>query len=225
MLKFGIGCEGVYRFSDALIEQAGRPLFHEFADAFEDNCTGILPCHGQHFFADDFRSQLRLVEMLVERLLDEIRLSFLYYENGPLCGAEPDDLPLDQGVCDVQYVQWNAAGAEAVGKPEQFQCPDDRVVHPALQDDSDILSVPVEELIQSVLLYEANSSRPASVDLVLLLHERERGQNDLIRSPVGVFQGFLSGERRSFVVLGNEVPVDVTRADAQLQHHRCIARL
>ena len=101
LLKFGIGCEGVYRFSDALIEQAGRPQFHEFADAFEDNCPGILPCHGQHFFADDFRSQFRLVEMLVERLLDEIRLSFLYHENGPLCGAEPDDLPLDKGVCDV----------------------------------------------------------------------------------------------------------------------------
>ena len=194
-------------------------------DAFEDDCTGVFTCHGQHFFADDLRSQVCLVEILVERLLDEIRLPLLDDEHRALVGAETSDLSPDQGIGDIKHIQRDAAGAKDVGKSKKLQRPDDEVVQPTLQNNADILPIAAEDLIQSVLLDETDRGRPASVDFVLLLHKRERWQDDLICGAVGSLQCFPNGERRSFVVLGDEVSVDVTGTDAQFEHHRCVALL
>ena len=83
-----------------------------------------------------------------------------------------------------------------------------------------------EELVQAVLLDELHRRRPALLDLLLLVHE---GSPAAARC--GWCRGAASRARRASVnagltvVAGDELAVHVAGADAQLQHHRRVARL
>ncbi len=87
------------------------------------------------------------------------------------------------------------------------------------------LSWAVEELVQTAFLYEPHRGRPALFDLLLLVHEARRRQHDALRVAPRFVGRLRQGERGLAVVLGDEAAVHVAGADAQLQHHRCVAGL
>ena len=65
--------------------------------------------------------------------------------------AEALDFVIDERVGDVQDVERNFAVAESVGKPEKFERAHGGVIHPALQDDAEILRAIGEKFVQRVV--------------------------------------------------------------------------
>ncbi len=87
----------------------------------------------------------------VDRLLDEVGLAFLDHQHGALAGAEAHELLVDQRIGDVEHVERDAAGAEDVGEPDDFERAQRGVVHAALHDDADVAAIAVEELVELVV--------------------------------------------------------------------------
>ena len=83
-----------------------------------------------------------------------------------------------QRVGDVQDVERHAGVAPDVGQASPHQRPHHAVVHAALQDDADLLQVAGEELVHAVRLDEVHRGGPSARDLVPLMGEARRRQDD-----------------------------------------------
>ena len=211
--------------SAPLGEQIGSMRRDELADAFLHDGAGIFTRHRQHALALDPGLDVGAAQNGVHRLLDEFRLALFDDQNRLLPGAEADELGVDQRIGDVEHVERDAACAEHVGEPEQFERAQRGVVHAALQDDADVAGVAVEELVEPVLLDEADRGRPALLDFFLLVQVARRRQHDAVGITHGVFERVFERESRARVVAGREAAVDMAGADAKLQHHRTVGRL
>src|SRR5205814_9962023 len=95
-----------------------------------------------------------------------------------LAGAERHDLLGNHGIRYVHAVDRHLGGAEGIGKTERLQRADHGVVQAALADDADVGHLTRECFVELLFLYEANGSRPAHVDLLLLLQVSRRLQAD-----------------------------------------------
>ena len=106
-----------------------------------------------------------------------------------------------------------------------MQRPHRRIVHAAQHHDADVAVFGAESLVQFVRLDELDRRRPAPLVLVLLLHVGGGRQHDAIDVAHRVFQRLAQRVLRLLVVLGDERPMDVAGADANLEHHRRVRRL
>ena len=135
---------------------------------------GVFAGHRQHVLAGKRGVDVGAPQDRVDRLLDEIRLAFLDHQHRALADAERDQFVVDQRIGDVQDMERHARRAPNVGEAEQLQRAHDAVVHAALQDDADLGDVAGERLVEPARLDELHRRRPASLDLVLLMHDRRR---------------------------------------------------
>ena len=195
------------------------------ADALQHHPAGVLAGHRQHVLAVQPGLDVRAAQDGVQLLLDEIGLAFLDDQHRALAGAEAHHLGVHDRVGDVEHVQRDAGVAVGVRQAQQLQCAHHVVVHPALQDDAEVLRILGEELVEPVVLDELHRRRPALLDLLALVQIAGRRQHDAVGLASGLFDGVLEREGGAPVGLGDEAAVHVAGADAQLQHHRRVGRL
>jgi hypothetical protein len=97
---------------------------------------------------------------------------------------------------------------------------DGGVVEAALHDDADVGSFAVEEFVEPALLDELHRRRPALLPLVLLMHIGHRRHGNAAEVAPRILQRVSKCEVRALVAARGEMSIDVTGANAQLQHHR-----
>src|SRR6266436_2481586 len=199
-------------------------LFNEFQNASNNRRRRIFSRHGQHAFATNRGRNVGLAQNCVQVLLDKIRLSFFDDKYSSLSAAKTLYLLIDQRIRDVQNIKRDFRIAEGIGQSQELQSSDGRVIHATLQDDSEILRVVREKLVQAMLLNVSLCRRPAFLYFFEFVQETTRRQNDPARIARGIFNGILQGELGSYIVFRNKAPVNMTCTNAQFQHHWRIAR-
>ncbi|MNS14411.1 hypothetical protein D3C72_460300 [compost metagenome] len=216
--RLGIGRRGGMRL------QRFRPVaLEEFAQAVAHDLGRVFAGHRQHVLAGQARVDARAAQHRVQVLLDVVRLAFFQQQYGALAAAEVDDLVLDDGVGHVHDVQRDAAVAEVVRQAQQLQGADDAVVQTALQDQADVVLVAVEVLVERVFLDVADGGGPAFLDLLLFMQEGGGRQHDAAGVARRAFQRLGQRIGGALVFLCDEAAVHMAAANAQLQHHGCLA--
>ncbi len=95
----------------------------------------------------------------------------------------------------------------------------------AEHNDADRPLFRAEEFVELAALDEFDSGRPALLELLLLLHEGGRRQHDAVDVAGRIFQRLAQREGGLLVVLGDELPMHVTGADAHFEHDRRVRGL
>src|SRR5262249_30021141 len=135
----------------------------------------VLTEHGQNFLTHDpgrcapaavLNIQMMLVEDLRGGLLDELRLALLHYQHRALVAAELHPLLGDERISSIQDVQRDTAVAKRVSTTEQFHCAQRIVVEAALQDDTNVLRIALNELVQPLPRNELYGCRQALLNLL-----------------------------------------------------------
>jgi hypothetical protein len=175
--------------------------------------------------AEDAGRDVGAAQLHVHRLLDVFGMAFLDHEHGALAGAEGGDFFRHQRIDDVEHQHWHARFAEYVGQPYALKRAQHAVGQTAHDDDADVGEIAVDHLVELVLANESARGRKALFDLQPLLREDHRR---MCQPPV--FEARRTGELVEprydafAIVLRGEFACGVTGADAQLQHHRRMAR-
>ncbi len=194
-----------------------------------DEAIDVPPCifagHRQHALSLDAGRNVGAAQNRIHRLLDEFRLALLDDQNRFFPRAEADEFGVDQRIGDVEHVERDAAIAEHIGEPEDFERAQRSIVHAALHDDADVVGLAIEHLVELVLLDEAHGGRPALFDLFPLVQVARGRQHDAVGVAHGAFERVFEREGPARIVARGEAAIDVTGADAQLQHHRGVGRL
>ena len=76
-----------------------------------------------------------------------------------------------------------------------------------------------------MFLDELDGSWPPIFDLFLFMQIAGGWQHNPIDISLGMFNGILQGEGRPHIVFCRKVPMHMTGANSEFQHHRCIACL
>ena len=74
-------------------------------------------------------------------------------------------------------------------------------------------------------MHELDCGGPAALELLLLVRERRRRQHDAVDVAHRIFQRLTQSEFRTLIVLGHEMSVHVTGADADFEHDGRVGRL
>ena len=206
-------------------QQLRRVLPDERPDAFQQDSASVFAAHGQHVFAVHPNVQVGLVQDAVDVLLDEVGLAFFHHQQAALARAKAFEFFVDQRVGDVQHIQRNVGLAEVVGQAQQLQRPHHAVVQATLHHDAKVLRTFRKEFVELVLLNELQGRWPARVGFFLLVQIAGGRQHDAVDIALGVFDGVFEGEAGPHVVAGGKPAMHMAGADAQFQHHRCVAGL
>ena len=119
------------------------------------------PARGRMLLAEDLGLKIGVAQDHVEGLLDEFGLAFLDDHDSALAGAEADDFIIDQRIGDVENIQRHLGVADRIGKADELECTEQRIVQAALHDDSDLTARAAHEFVQTVLADEGERRRPA----------------------------------------------------------------
>ncbi len=207
------------------VEELRRVALDECVDTLDHRRGRVFAGHREHVFAMHSRREARFSEHGVEVLLDEVRLALFDHQHGAFPFTEPFDLIVDQRIRHVEHVERHVAGSERISEAQELQGPRRRVVHPALENDAEIVGVLGKVLVEAVVLNELLGRGPPLLDLLLLVKEAGRWQHDTIGIPDRILDGVLECERRPHVGLGCELPVNVAGANPELEHDRRVGRL
>ena len=162
----------------------------------------------------------------VDLLLDVVGRAFLDHQHGALAGAERAHLLRHQRIDDVEHVDRNARGAVEIGEVEPLERAQHAVGEAADHDDADVVEVAGDQLVELVLADECCAAGRRSSTLQPLLREDDRRMRELaIVEARRTGDAVLARIGGAPVVLGGELAGDVAGADAQLHHHRRVARL
>ena len=175
-------------------QDVGAPGAHERLEAVAHHAAGVLARHRQHALARDAGLHVGAAQDRVDRLLDEIGLSFLDHEDRVLALRELDDLPLHQRIGHIEHAQRHARAPERVGKADQLEPAQHRVVEAALHHDADVGKVAGEEFVELLVGNELHRRRPALLDLLLLVQVGRRRQRDAADVAARLLHRVLQGE-------------------------------
>ena len=153
-------------------------------------------------------------------MFNEFRLALLDEKNSALPRAEPDNLRVHQRIGDVQDIDRHAGLAKGIGEADRLQRPHHGVVDAALHDNSDVVGITVENLVQLVVFDEFDGCGPTLFDLLPLMQIAGGRQHDAIGVAPRRVARILHREGRPHIILCREAAVDVAGTDTQLQHHR-----
>ena len=95
----------------------------------------------------------------------------------------------------------------------------------AENNDADRSLLGAEEFVELAALDEFDRRRPALLELLLLLHERSGRKHDAVDVARRIFQRLTKREGGLLVVLGDELPMHMTGADAHFEHDRRVRGL
>jgi hypothetical protein len=223
--RFATRGDSVEPHPSRLQRQLGCVLRRECCDAARNHLNRVFARHRQQVLAVHGRVDVEAAQDRHDFLLDEFGLPLFHHQHCALPETEVADLVGDQRTGHVQHEQRQRAGAEFVGEAQFLQRANERVVEPALHDHAEIVALPGKVLVQSVFDDVAPRGGDALARLELLVAVcRRRMREPAIVERRGRILQVLRGNRRRHVVLADEAAADVTRADAQLQHHRRVRR-
>ncbi|KAF5290197.1 hypothetical protein FQR65_LT20674 [Abscondita terminalis] len=171
---------------------------------------------GQQFPCRNARGLLPVFHDGCARSLDILAL--FEHQHGVLVLEERLYFEVYDRVHHVHDVDRQWGSSVDIGQPQQFQGAHQRVVEPALDDQSDMQAASPEDLIESMLLDERLGRRPALGNLLVLMHEGCRGQGHALDVAPGRVEGILDGEWRPPVFGSDEAAVGVTGAHTHRQH-------
>ena len=208
------------------VDAGGLGGGQEIRQPAQHDLAGVFAGFRQRALAVDAGLDVGTAQLGVDRLLDVIRESLFDDQHVFLADAERLQFVGDQRIDEIEAVDRDAGIAEIVGEAEARQRAQQRVGQPAERDDTELLQVAVEELIQFVLARERLRGRQPLVDLELLLHKRQRRMREarIIKDRRAV-DAVEAGLGRGAIGLGGELAGDVAGAHAQLEHHWRVARL
>ena len=214
-------------FRHAVGVEAVRPgVLQKRREAFQQHVGGIFAGLRQRPLAEHAGLHVGAAQFDVDRLLDVIGIAFLDHQHRMLAGAEFADFLRHQRIDHVEHQQRHARVAEHIGQPHALERAQHGIGQSAHDDDADIVELAGNEFVELVRADEGARGRQAFLDLELFLaegHRRVRQPRIVEAWRPGNFVE--AGEFRLAIVLGGELAGGVAGADAQLQHHRRVARL
>ena len=125
---------------------------------------------------------------------------------------------------DVEHQQRNVGVAEIVRQAQRRQTLDHRIVEPALENDAHIVPPAVDMLVEIVVEDEFFRRGKPVLDLLLLLHERNRRVGEAVKIEAGAVGLAVEAHARRLIVLGVEFAEHVAGPDAQFEDHRRVRR-
>ena len=204
-------------------QRIGQPLPQKRFDAGFDCTGGILAGHRKGPLPDHPGLEAGLAEELIDRLLDELRLTLFDHENRLLAAGESGQFFWDQRIGHVHHVERNVALAKGIGEAQILERSEHGVVESALEHDSDVRASPVEKLIQMMPRDVLDRRGPPRRDLVLLLEVGGRREDNPVVAPFRLIESILNGKAGPDIVRRHETAMDVTSPNPEHQHHRRIA--
>ena len=205
---------------------AGRASRRNAAKPVEHDVRRVVAGLRQRALAVDAGLDVGAAQLDIDLLLDVVGRAFLDHQHRALAGAERAHFLRHQRIDAVEHMDRHARRAVDLGEVEPLQRAQHARGQPAANDDADVGEVAGNELVEALLADEGDRRRQAVLDLQPLMHEqRRRMRQPRVFEARRAGDAVAAGERGALVVLGGEFAGDMTGADAQLHHHRRVARL
>ena len=221
----------VHRPDDSRVRRivVAEHLAQERVHPAQHDLARVLAGHRERTLPEELRVHVGPAKETPDCFLQIVGLAFLHDQHGTLARTESRNLLWNERVGDVEDEDGDSRPTLAVGETEERQRAERGVVHPALGDDSDVADCVGARrrkiLVQTVFPDELDGGRPALHHLLLLLEVGGGRQADAPVVEARAIQEPVAGVGRRAVRCGGEAPVDVARANPQLEHHRGTARL
>jgi len=198
-------------------EEGAQPRDHHRRRVFAAHRQGVLAGH--------FRLHVATAQERVQRLFEIVGGPLLHHQHRRLAEAEARELVLDDWIGDVQDIDRDRRLAIDIGKAKLLQRAQDAVEQAAERDNPDRPFLRPEDFVELAASDELHRSRPALLELLLLVQEGGRRQPDAVDVARRIFERLAQRESGFPVVLGDELSVHVTGANAHFQHDRRVRGL
>ncbi len=207
------------------VDARGPRLGDEAGKRVEQHLGGIFARARQRALAEHARRHVGAAQLHVDRLLDIIGTSLLDHEHGALSRAELAQLLGHERKRDVEHVDRYAARAVEIGEIESLERAQHPVGEPSEDDDADLGKVTRDHLVELARADEPLRGGKPLLDLAPLLRKDDgRMRQPAIVKARRTAEAVLAGKRGAAIGFGLELAGDVAGADAQLHHHRRMAR-
>jgi hypothetical protein len=167
----------------------------------------------------------RVVGERPQLALDVVRHPLLDDEQPALAPHEADQLLGHERVDRVQHEERHRRPAARVGEAEHVEPAERRVPEAALHDDPEVVLVPADVLVESVLDDVPPRRGQPLLELLRLHLVREGRQVDPLQAEARGADRREHADRRAYVVLALERAAHVTGADPDREEDRLVARL
>ncbi len=204
---------------------AGARFGEERGEPVEQHVRGVVAGLRQHVLAVHAGLNVGAAQFDVDLLLDVVGRAFLDHQHRALAGAEIAHFFRHQRVDAIEHADRHAGFSVESGEVEPRQRAQHARGQPAADDDADVGKIAGDDLVELVLADEGAGGGQAVLDLEPLMHEqRGRVREARILEAGRAGDAIAPGERGAAIVLRREFAGDMTGADAQLHHHRRVAR-